>query len=67
MSIDRREIAFERAIERHLLNIAGYAKADPATFDREQAIDPTAVIVLMGPVRGGGWRGRESAGNGTPE
>lgn len=27
MPIDHREIAFEDAIERHLLNVAGYAKA----------------------------------------
>ena len=37
MPIDHREIAFEDAIEHHLLNVAGYAKGDPKNFDRERA------------------------------
>jgi len=34
MPVDHREIAFEDAIEHHLLNAAGYTKGDPANFDR---------------------------------
>ncbi len=40
MAVDHREIAFEDAIEHHLLNIAGYSKADPANFDGKRAVDP---------------------------
>ena len=37
MPVDHTERAFEAAIEDHLLTQGGYAKADPATFDRERA------------------------------
>lgn len=47
MTIDHREIAFEAAIEHHMLNVAGYAKTDPANFDRENAIDPTVFIPFV--------------------
>jgi hypothetical protein len=40
MPIDHQELAFEDAIEHHLLKVAGYIKADPANFDRERRIDP---------------------------
>ena len=47
MSIDHREIAFEAAIEHHLLDVAGYTKADQANFDRESALDPTVFITFV--------------------
>jgi len=42
------EKAFETAIENHLLTASGYSKVDPATFDRERAIDPTILIPSSG-------------------
>ena len=47
MPIDHREIAFEDAIEHHLLNVAGYTKGDSANFDRERALDPTIFIPFV--------------------
>jgi type I restriction enzyme R subunit len=47
MVVDHREQAFETAIEHHLLNMAGYAKADAANFDRERALDPTCFIPFV--------------------
>jgi type I restriction enzyme R subunit len=47
MPTDHREIAFEAAIEDHLLKAAGYSKGDPANFDRERAIDPTVLIPFI--------------------
>jgi type I restriction enzyme, R subunit len=38
MPIDHRERAFEAAIEHSLLNEGGYAKADPAHFDRARYV-----------------------------
>jgi hypothetical protein len=35
-----KEIAFEAAIDEHLLNVGGYTKGNPKTFDCERAIDP---------------------------
>ena len=47
MAVDHTEKAFEEAIEHHLLNVAGYAKADSANFDRERALDPTVFISFV--------------------
>ena len=47
MPVDHREIAFEDAIEHHLLNFASYAKADPANFDRERALDPMVFVPFV--------------------
>jgi len=44
MPVDHRERAFEAAIEHHLLTASGYAKGDPAKFDRERAIFPAEFI-----------------------
>ena len=41
------EAAFESAIEDHLLNQAGSAKADPAAFDRRRCLDPTILIPFI--------------------
>ena len=40
MPVDHREIAFEDAIEYHLVESGGYQKLDAATFNREDAIFP---------------------------
>lgn len=40
MPIDHKEQAFEAAIEHHLLNQAGYAKAEPSEFNWEWSLDP---------------------------
>ncbi|HUU30084.1 MAG TPA: type I restriction endonuclease [archaeon] len=42
-----KEIAFETAIENHLLTIAGYVKGDPATFDRERCLNPTVLLSFI--------------------
>ncbi len=59
MPVDHREIAFENAIEHHLLNVAGYAKADPANFDRERALDPTAFILFVKETQPETWESLE--------
>jgi len=41
------ELAFEEAMEHHLLNEAGYVAADPANFDRERALDSTVFIPFI--------------------
>lgn len=55
MTIDHREIALEAAIEHYLLNVAGYAKGDPANFDRERAIDPTELIPFVKQTQPEAW------------
>ena len=60
MPIDHREIAFEDAIENHLLNEAGYTKADPKNFDRERALDPTVLIPFIKETQPELWEGLES-------
>jgi type I restriction enzyme R subunit len=47
MPVDHRERAFEAAIEHHLLTTSGYAKGDPAAFDRERAIFPAEFIAFV--------------------
>ena len=47
MPVDHREIAFEDAIEHHLLDVAGYAKAMSENFDRERGLDPTVLITFV--------------------
>jgi len=47
MPADHREIAFESAIEHHLLTQGGYTKASPETFDRERCIDPETVLSFI--------------------
>ena len=46
MPVNHREIAFEAAIEDHLLK-SGYDKALPENFDREMALDPTIIIPFI--------------------
>ena len=59
MAIDHREIAFEDAIEHHLLNQAGYTKADQADFDRERALDPTVFFPFVQETQPELWEGLE--------
>lgn len=47
MPVDHRERAFEEAIEYHLLNVAGYSKANRDNFDRERALDPTVLVPFL--------------------
>ena len=47
MTKQYKEVAFESAIENHLLTVAGYSKADPTKFDRERSIDPTILIPFI--------------------
>jgi type I restriction enzyme R subunit len=59
MPVDHREIAFEAAIEHHLLNVAGYSKTDPANFDRERAIDPIVLIPFIKETQPETWESLE--------
>lgn len=60
MPINIREIAFEDAIEYHLLSDAGYLKADRDNFDRERAIDPTLFLPFIKETQPKIWKEIES-------
>ncbi len=59
MPIDHRERAFEAAIEHHLLTAGGYAKGDPAAFDRERAIFPAEFIAFVKATQPEAWQALE--------
>ncbi len=59
MTIDHREIAFEDAIEHHLLSLAGYANGDSANFDRERALDPTVFVPFVKETQPETWESLE--------
>jgi len=60
MPVDHREIAFEAAIEDYLLQRGGYAKADPANFDRERAVDPAVLIPFIQETQPEAWAALEA-------
>ena len=60
MPVDHREIAFEAAIEDSLLTSGGYAKADPANFDRQRAVDPTVLVPFIQETQPDLWASLES-------
>jgi len=47
MPVDHREVAFESAIEDHLLKNGGYTKGDPDTFDKQLCLDPTVLLSFI--------------------
>ncbi len=55
MPTDHRELAFEDAIEHHLLTDAGYERGDPANFDRERAVDPTVLVSFIRETQPAKW------------
>src|ERR1043166_4217209 len=59
MPVDHREKAFEDAIEDCLLTHCGYSKADPASFDRERAIDPTVFVPFVKAIQPDVWHALE--------
>jgi type I restriction enzyme R subunit len=59
MPIDHKEVAFETAIEDHLLDMAGYQKANPVDFDRERAIDPTVFLAFVQESQRATWESLE--------
>jgi type I restriction enzyme R subunit len=59
MPVDHRERAFEAAIEHHLLSASGYAKGDPAGFDRERAIFPEEFIDFVKATQPEVWQALE--------
>lgn len=61
MPLDHREIAFEAAIEDSLLTSGGYIKADPASFDREQCLDPTILIPFIQETQPKEWQYLENS------
>lgn len=58
MPVNHREIAFEAAIEDHLLK-NGYSKASPENFDREMAIDPTILVSFIQETQDKTWQALE--------
>jgi len=42
-----KEIAFEAAIDEHLLNVGGYSKGNPEAFDCDLAIDPDEFLSFI--------------------
>ena len=67
MPIDHKERAFEAAIEHHLLTQAGYAKGDPATFDRDRAIFPAEFIGFVRATQPETWQALEKLHGGSTE
>ncbi len=66
MTVDHREVAFETAIEEHLLDAAGYAHANPADFDPQRAIDPTVFLAFVQETQSSTWEALEKLhGNAT--
>ncbi len=59
MPANYKEIAFEAAIEHHLLTNGGYTKADPANFDRDRALDPTILIPFIQKTQPANWQAIE--------
>jgi len=59
MPVDHKEIAFEAAVEYHLLKVAGYIKSDSANFDRHRSIDPTIFIPFVKETQPQVWEGLE--------
>ncbi len=47
MPVDHKEIAFEAAIEHHLITSAGYEKGNPDAFDQERGLFPQDVISFI--------------------
>ncbi|PIU56591.1 MAG: hypothetical protein COS89_05845 [Deltaproteobacteria bacterium CG07_land_8_20_14_0_80_38_7] len=58
MPVNHREIAFEAAIEDHLLNNE-YSKAEPENFDREMALDPTILVPFIQETQEKTWQALE--------
>ena len=42
-----KEVAFETAIENHLLTAGGYTRGDADTFDRDRGLDPTVLLPFI--------------------
>jgi type I restriction enzyme, R subunit len=53
------EKAFESAIEDHLLTVGGYVRGNPATFDRERALDPTEFLAFVQATQPETWQALE--------
>lgn len=47
MPAQYKEVAFETAIENHLLTFGGYTRGDPGSFDRERGLDPTVLLPFI--------------------
>ena len=56
MPVDHKERAFEAAIEHHLINIAGFVKAEQGCFDQERALDPTQFIPFLKETQKKTWK-----------
>jgi hypothetical protein len=65
MCTDYRKVAFEDAIEHHLLSQAGYQRADPRDFDREGAIDPTVFLAFVQESQPETWQSLEKLHGGA--
>jgi type I restriction enzyme R subunit len=47
MPVDHKEIAFEAAIEHHLLTKGGYSKGDPSAYDAKTALFPDGFLSFV--------------------
>lgn len=61
------EIAFETAIEEHLLNKAGYGKANPLAFDRDRGFDPHILLTFIHETQPKEWQYLEQILKGKTE
>lgn len=59
MPTNHKEIAFEDAIEHHLVNVAGYGTAEPKDFDPERAVDPTVFLAFVQETQPEKWESLE--------
>ena len=50
-----KELAFESAIESHLLTKAGYTKGNKDSFDSERGLDPTVLLAFIQETQPKGW------------
>ncbi|MEP7217900.1 MAG: type I restriction endonuclease [Bacteroidota bacterium] len=60
MPTNIREIAFEQAIEHHLLTAGGYAGANRMDFDKERALDPVVLLPFIQETQPKFWKEIES-------
>lgn len=61
------EKTFEIAIEEHLLNKAGYGKANPENFDRDRGFDPYILLTFINETQPKEWKYLEQILKGKTE
>ena len=56
MNKNTKEIAFEEAIENHLLDKGGYIKGKPDQFDPTRGLDPKTLIEFIKETQATKWQ-----------